>query len=236
MSAGTGKPEYRVEKCKACESEIRLPTNVKDTAKIQCPLCQSTFRISDVTGPPVATIITEEEEAVGVEIESVPVVDRVVSDGDQGMDAIVPAPSYATTTATGRAKAQGIQIDSTDRKQKARKSGSKSSKRAFVKKRSKASDFLKFVLGAVLAVPVAQLVLWWLFAQDPLGIAPTVGKYVPFIVPAKVLPAESRDIEPTTRNSDPDAPNSFRVINKPKKFDTRPALQKEMEKDKPGFN
>jgi hypothetical protein len=46
------------------------------------------------------------------------------------------------------------------------------------------------ILGALLALPVAQLIIWWVLSVDPLQLAPAVAKVVPFAVPAKVLEAE----------------------------------------------
>ncbi len=52
-------------------------------------------------------------------------------------------------------------------------------------------ELAKVVFGALLALPVAQLIIWWVLAVDPLQLAPTVAKAVPFVVPAKVLEADS---------------------------------------------
>lgn len=51
----------------------------------------------------------------------------------------------------------------------------------------------KVVLGGLLALPVAQLIIWWVLAVDPLQLAPSVAKVVPFVVPGKVLEAEQED-------------------------------------------
>lgn len=51
------------------------------------------------------------------------------------------------------------------------------------------AELVKIALGAVLALPVAQLIIWWGLSIDPLKLAPSVVKYVPFVVPAKVLEA-----------------------------------------------
>ena len=44
---------------------------------------------------------------------------------------------------------------------------------------------IKILFGALLAPPVAQLVIWWVLGLDPLGLGPTVSKFVPAVVPAK---------------------------------------------------
>ncbi len=44
-------------------------------------------------------------------------------------------------------------------------------------------DFVKVMLGGMLAFPVAQAILWWGFHRDPLSLGPKVASAVPFIVP-----------------------------------------------------
>lgn len=51
-------------------------------------------------------------------------------------------------------------------------------------------EIAKVILGALLALPVAQLIIWWVLAVDPLQLAPSVAKVVPFAVPGKVLKSE----------------------------------------------
>jgi hypothetical protein len=44
-------------------------------------------------------------------------------------------------------------------------------------------DLIKTVLGALIALPVAQLILWWGLARDPFSLGPTVASVAPFLVP-----------------------------------------------------
>ena len=44
-------------------------------------------------------------------------------------------------------------------------------------------EILKIVLGGALAFPIAYLILFWVFRQDPLKLGPPIGKLVPFAVP-----------------------------------------------------
>jgi hypothetical protein len=52
-----------------------------------------------------------------------------------------------------------------------------------------AIDFLMIMLGAAIAIPVAQLLIWWFVGVDPAGLGPRFGKIVPFIVPAELRQA-----------------------------------------------
>lgn len=63
-------------------------------------------------------------------------------------------------------------------------------------------EFIKVVLGGLLAIPAAQLILWWLpmnlqpAQRDPMSIGPTVARYIPFVVPESVR--NSRTIAQTS--------------------------------------
>jgi hypothetical protein len=54
-------------------------------------------------------------------------------------------------------------------------------------------EIAKIAFGAFLALPVAQLIIWWGLSVDPLKLAPTVAKAIPFLVPAKVLEAAEEE-------------------------------------------
>jgi len=47
-----------------------------------------------------------------------------------------------------------------------------------------AMNFLKVIAGACLALPIAYLIVMWVFTQDPLGIGQGLGEKLPFAVPA----------------------------------------------------
>lgn len=48
-----------------------------------------------------------------------------------------------------------------------------------------AVEFVKVIMGALMAPPVAQLVIWWGLGLDPLGLGPSVSKFLPPVVPEK---------------------------------------------------
>ena len=41
------------------------------------------------------------------------------------------------------------------------------------------------VFGGAIAIPVAYLLVLWVFKQDPLHIAPTISQAAPFLLPAE---------------------------------------------------
>jgi hypothetical protein len=57
-------------------------------------------------------------------------------------------------------------------------------------------EIAKIVAGGLLALPLAQLILWWLpgeWQRDPLQIGPDVGRVLPWVVPANFRPGEAAD-------------------------------------------
>ncbi len=58
------------------------------------------------------------------------------------------------------------------------------------------TEFIKILIGGLLAFPIAYLMVFWIFKQDPLSLAPSLGKVVPFIVPAELRASEDEAIVP----------------------------------------
>jgi hypothetical protein len=46
-------------------------------------------------------------------------------------------------------------------------------------------EILKVAAGAALALPIAYLLVIWIFGQDPLGVGKSIGSTAPFLVPAE---------------------------------------------------
>ena len=46
----------------------------------------------------------------------------------------------------------------------------------------------KLVVGGLLALPIAYMILFWVFTKDPLNIAPVLYRTVPGIVPEVLVP------------------------------------------------
>jgi len=54
-----------------------------------------------------------------------------------------------------------------------------------------AVDFLKIIAGACLALPIAYLIVMWVFTKDPLGIGDGLGAKLPFLVPTALRATDS---------------------------------------------
>ncbi|MEL7497161.1 MAG: hypothetical protein AAFN77_06085 [Planctomycetota bacterium] len=84
-----------------------------------------------------------------------------------------------------------------------RKRTRKSKRRAPPVKSNPTFEFIKIVVGAALAIPIAYLLVFWVFQQDPLNIGPTISQTVPFLVPEKFRaePEEANSSATETGNS-----------------------------------
>lgn len=49
-------------------------------------------------------------------------------------------------------------------------------------------ELIKMLFGGILALPLAYAILLWIFLQDPLGIAPSIGRVAPIAVPRVYRP------------------------------------------------
>ena len=67
---------------------------------------------------------------------------------------------------------------------------------------SSGNDFLRMFAGASLALPIAYLIVMWVFVQDPLGIAEGVGSRVPFLVPSALRANADSDKTPAATDSE----------------------------------
>jgi len=65
-----------------------------------------------------------------------------------------------------------------------------------------AVDFLKIIAGACLALPIAYLIVMWVFTKDPLGIGDGLGAKLPFLVPT-ALRATDSDADDATPKAEP---------------------------------
>ena len=82
-------------------------------------------------------------------------------------------------------------------------------------------DFLKVITGAILALPIAYLIVMWVFTVDPVGIAGGLGEKIPFLVPADLrYKTESENDNPSATeqgfidfNDEESSPDSFESFN-----------------------
>lgn len=85
-------------------------------------------------------------------------------------------------------------VRNNQRRSRASKRGSRSSSRSrnsfdnIHDDSSPQLELVKMLFGGILAFPIAYAMLLWIFLQDPLGIAPSLGEVAPLSVPRKFRP------------------------------------------------
>jgi hypothetical protein len=159
--------------CPRCRDEVTLPAQVSPQARVRCPLCRDEYILSEALAkmPPALIVLDAgpglDEPAYGQEAFGEP--DYKVA-GDAAPGGMFDAsPGEGLATPVPRPKTTGA--------------------RPKKKSASAVGQIIQVVMGGIGAIVLFHVLAWWtpfLNYQDPLGIAPTVAKYVPALVPEKV--------------------------------------------------
>ena len=97
-----------------------------------------------------------------------------------GATMLADIPSLTTVDANeDRSKSSRRDRESSSRSKRGRRS------RKAKEQASPWVEVVKIVLGALLAIPIAYLLVFWVFRLDPFQVGPTVSKVAPFLVPAE---------------------------------------------------
>ena len=198
-------------KCLGCTKLVRLPAEPDPNAMARCPRCGETYQIGELldaeipelevfgsapqsssTGP---AIVSFEPKNENEPVETVP---------KDEFNRFVVAPALAKgakrkkhrrSRSSSESKSSGAikpNLKQSDRSERRSSSGSSrsssrssSSRRTSQKADSRFGEVVKIIFGAMMAPPVAQLVIWWVLGLDPLGLGPATSKFVPPLVPAK---------------------------------------------------
>ncbi|MGI9519985.1 MAG: hypothetical protein ACR2NP_23220 [Pirellulaceae bacterium] len=186
--------------CPECAEMFLLPEGMDASTSLACPHCDEEITGKQImenllpTAAIVKNSVTTESAESDTLSESAPQIDQTTTTGSSKISHPFDEQSYTIPkplkTAQRRTSSRYPQ-----RKKKSRKK----------KKDEKPSGFgelWRIGLGFLLALPIAQLVLWWVFTVDPIGIAPQVHKYAPFFL-KEVVPKSVYRPEPTAREEVP---------------------------------
>ena len=135
--------------CPHCEEAVTVPPEVLPETRVACPLCQEELTGKDFIGQlPPALVLLDAPAAVAVEIET-----EAISDSTDTFDPENPFGDVREAKG-GAAVVTRLRHTSSDEK---RGKGS-------------ARQIISIVLGGMLALPIAQLILWKL-DRDPVNLA-----------------------------------------------------------------
>ena len=137
------------------------------------------------------------------------------SSGSNGSNFVIPSSPQAegdTTTTMGeaverrRSRSQSSSSERGERSSSRSNAGSGSEYRGKVKSYAtrlqerkttvRVEDIFKFVGASMLAIPVAYLMLIWVFKADPFGVASPMSQVVPFAVPASMHAVDEPEVKP----------------------------------------
>lgn len=213
-------------KCLSCAKLVKLPADPDPNATVRCPRCEETYPIGSLLASEIPELeIVQDDPSPDSDSSSGEFSSEVDIDRESRF-VVAPALAKGAKRKSRRRRSSSSSSESesrtpsADRPAGATPSSSSSSNgrssdsrrsssgnRSRGRRKSKSSresgggfEFAKVILGALLAPPVAQLVIWWGLTLDPLNLGPAVSKIVPAIVPAEfhAIAEEKKDSDSDT--------------------------------------
>lgn len=180
--------------CPHCDGLFRIPSGVSGSATLECPHCQAESPASKLfSAVPMAKVSntgspSDEPSQAAPSIEVAGDPERKGHSFDDE-SYVIPKP-LKTARRSSRSRSQ--------------RSGQSSSrkKQPIEPKRFGIIDVIKMALGGILAIPVAQLLLWWVFATDPFGMVKQVYPIFPAAVPPSLAPLQIDEEPDVSGNRD----------------------------------
>lgn len=174
--------------CPKCSEPVTMPSGLRPTAQVRCPLCQEEYSLADALGKlPPALIPLDPNDLVAAPAGAVerPVEPTWESgDAELELEPATPGFSFSTDSPAAPAATGGApRIVSKPRRKP--------------KPKNPVVEVVKVVGGGVAGLVIAQLLLWWFpvkqYRRDPFELGPTVGKigWLRFIVPSTYWPDEA---------------------------------------------
>lgn len=183
-------------KCLSCAKLVRLPADPDPNAIVRCPRCDETYPIGVLLDSEIPEL--EIVGASAADTDNTPTEEKVEIKTDEFKRFVVPAAlsngakrrssrSRSSDSSQSRTSSRSSSSGESSSRSSSRSSGRSSSRSRSIapKEQNMGFEIFKIVLGALMAPPVAQLVIWWGLGLDPLNFGPTVSKAVPQIVPSK---------------------------------------------------
>lgn len=156
-----------IVRCVHCQEEVRVPQRVSPQALVECPRCGQQFELSlALEKLPPLLIVLNDPGAIAEETTGSSDSPEMAVPKFEFEEREAPAPFAVSRPAS---------------------SGSMASRAR--RRESSSGGILSVVAvlgGGLCALPLAQLVLWWVFGQDPVDLGPKVASYASFLVPQKL--------------------------------------------------
>jgi hypothetical protein len=206
-----------VSGCPSCQQNVTLPVEFITTTVGECPHCGATMTLEEfwaAVAPMVRLVPSENGGMSAVEKLRSPrnkTADRLGITEVRTVDSIgADVPPFERSTAPVQPPSgfYGHRNKVSNRNKVSSRRHRESSLIA-----SRKTSWGRIVAGAVVAIPLAQLVLWWIFKADPISLGPAVARIVPFVVPYDLRGIEAAvEAEPEpTRHRALDLPSGIQI-------------------------
>jgi hypothetical protein len=193
-----------VASCPSCREDVTVPIDARPSSIVRCPLCNAECRLEEFLAqlpPPLIVLADTDAGADEATARSASAAHDTATEHDMALDIGRPLepdeqlPAFDFTPAFPEdAAAEPREIV----------------RRPARRQTNAAWEVAKIVGGALLAVPAAQIILWWCvpysWKRDLLGIGPPVSRVAPWVVPAKFRAAlDEGSLEPANTANDDNA-------------------------------
>jgi hypothetical protein len=173
-----------VAPCPACRENVTVPIDARPESIVRCPLCSAECRLAAFLSqlPPPLIVVADAELTADEAPAEALFGARAASDGEsvaidtgEARDSSESIPAFDFASGSADVEAPSVPRDVP--------------RRAARRQKNMAWEMAKIVGGAILAVPAAQIILWWFvpydWKRDLLGVGPSMSHVVPWAVPQK---------------------------------------------------
>ncbi len=187
-----------VASCPSCQESVTVPVDATADCVVRCPLCNEEFTLEAFLRqlPPTLIVLDRGsgiDSGVALSIGSgIDAHDGSESSTDlEASSSNVLGPLVVSGTTTDVASDSVPAFDFTPGSADEEGGGSAqgSPRRVPRQQKNPTIELVKIVGGALLAIPLAQIILWWLvpvsWKRDPFHLGPAVSRVVPWVVPAQ---------------------------------------------------
>ena len=213
-----------IASCPSCHEQVTLPAGAQPDSIVRCPLCQEQFALREfltqlppelivIDGPPsepeppATTTEWNFSSSSAAEVNDLSSSDSNVLGSVTWQSAVQPQ-EHATESRSDGAE-EALPFDFTPGSAPQASVVLEPTPRAPRVQKKPAVEIAKIVAGGLLAIPLALLILLWLpgrWQRDPLQIGPSIGRVLPWLVPANCRPVKSSLVPNQDRSSSNEQP------------------------------
>ncbi|MFW6169132.1 MAG: hypothetical protein ACODAD_01495 [Planctomycetota bacterium] len=172
-----------VASCPSCQERVTVPVDATSDSVVRCPFCHEEFELKAFLNQLPPSLIVLESGSPGQPGEGSEVRDDGDSFSGKGPEAVLSSPE--SEDASDSLPPFDFTADSV------REEGERPTRRPPQRgaRKNPTVEACKIIAGALLAIPAAQIILWWFvpsgYKRDLLRLGPTVSRVAPWVVPGQ---------------------------------------------------